>query len=645
MSHRYFHFSLGPVQAFVAQARRTRDFWAGSFLLSYFSAVAMRSVQNQAGNIVFPYIDDTLIAALTDGRQGPKQGVVPNRFMACVGSDFDPRQVVGDLQCAWRALAERVWCQDLAVVCNNRPQTRAIWDRQVAAFWDTQWVLTEHESDANGLDRLKNWRTHLPPPEPGVKCMMMDGWQELSGAQRPGESVLKRFWQTLRDGHPSFKTDLRDGEALCAMALVKRRFARHFENFSCDVGGWTAKGWALPTAQPSTYYLAAAHWIAQAVRCVDEPELRAFRDTVCKLGVVQGERLNSLSCIEQAWQDTGGTEGVKSFATLDGNAFFAESLDERFRAIPEQAATLADAKTALKQLRQTVRERAPDASISPFYALLLMDGDELGKHMKGAGKPRQISRILSRFTNRVDDIVKQNCGFLVYAGGDDVFALLPVKDAFKCAVALRDCYLNCFKNTGIDTTLSGAVAFAHVKLPLGKLIKDTHDLLDTVAKDGCGRDALACRVWKPGGLTVEWAMPWVYALHGGQLEIERIAEQWQGGHGAPEFASAASKTSAQADDQLVFANRFFHRLRRHFEVLGRDPDLLKQVLAMELRQSGLVDPDQVSFEQAMAQIQPLFDQSCRRIRDKATPPEQWSTCPPDDQAAMLVRFLAHRGVE
>ncbi|MBA5248658.1 MAG: hypothetical protein FE834_03865, partial [Gammaproteobacteria bacterium] len=27
------HFSLGPVQGFIGQARRTRDLWAGSFLL------------------------------------------------------------------------------------------------------------------------------------------------------------------------------------------------------------------------------------------------------------------------------------------------------------------------------------------------------------------------------------------------------------------------------------------------------------------------------------------------------------------------------------------------------------------------------------------------------------------------------------
>ena len=86
MSHQYFHFSLGPVQAFVAQARRTRDFWAGSFLLSYLSAVAMRSVQNQAGDhvIVFPEMDEKLMIALDTGQGGPSQGTVPNRFMARV---------------------------------------------------------------------------------------------------------------------------------------------------------------------------------------------------------------------------------------------------------------------------------------------------------------------------------------------------------------------------------------------------------------------------------------------------------------------------------------------------------------------------------------------------------------------------------
>ena len=51
---KYFHFTLGPVQGFVAQARRTRDFWAGSFLLSWLSGVAMAAVRQQKGKIEFP---------------------------------------------------------------------------------------------------------------------------------------------------------------------------------------------------------------------------------------------------------------------------------------------------------------------------------------------------------------------------------------------------------------------------------------------------------------------------------------------------------------------------------------------------------------------------------------------------------------
>ena len=35
MADHILHISIGPVQKFVGQARRTRDLWAGSFLLSW----------------------------------------------------------------------------------------------------------------------------------------------------------------------------------------------------------------------------------------------------------------------------------------------------------------------------------------------------------------------------------------------------------------------------------------------------------------------------------------------------------------------------------------------------------------------------------------------------------------------------------
>ena len=58
MNKRILHFSLGPVQGFVAQARRTRDFWAGSFLLSYLSGRAMDHIIQNGGEVVFPSVKD-----------------------------------------------------------------------------------------------------------------------------------------------------------------------------------------------------------------------------------------------------------------------------------------------------------------------------------------------------------------------------------------------------------------------------------------------------------------------------------------------------------------------------------------------------------------------------------------------------------
>ncbi len=50
--------SIGPVQGFVAQSRRTRDLWGSSYLLSFLSAHAMRGARKAGGRIVRPVVDD-----------------------------------------------------------------------------------------------------------------------------------------------------------------------------------------------------------------------------------------------------------------------------------------------------------------------------------------------------------------------------------------------------------------------------------------------------------------------------------------------------------------------------------------------------------------------------------------------------------
>ena len=639
MNNRHFHFTLGPVQGFVAQARRTRDFWAGSFILSWLAAVAMRAVEKQGGTIRFPEPDEEFMAALERGGIGPQQGNVPNRFKAEVKEGFDPKLVEESVKAAWFGLAEQVWQADLAKIA--KPATRLIWERQINAFWDIQWALVDDAAASNILDRMKNWRTHLPPDEKGVKCMMMDGWQELSDAPRPGRKPddpdgPDAFWKSVcESGATGMTTDLREKEMLCAIAFVKRRFVRCFnDQFEATMpGGWKLKGWKLPSGVPSVHYMAAAPWLAKLLKATAAAGLSDkmwdFHDAAHALTGNYGEWDSNIRCVQKA-------DGSKKWKALDGTVFFDAMLEN---------ANLWDkrhdeAKEVLKKLK-VLRDAADLEPVSPFYAVLLMDGDELGMHMSDTAKQAAITKGLADFTAKVPAIVQQHNGFLVYAGGDDVLAVLSLEDALQCAAALRKHYLCCFIQSGVPTSLSGAIEYAHIKMPLGKVLHDAHELLDNVAKEGRGRDAIACRVWKPGGLAVEWAMPWEHAITGGTVAIDQLACQFRDG-------------MKKEDGDM--ANKFFYRIRERFDLLNpsnegglrvlNDEQAL-DLLAMEYLNSGLVRDNKFGMNEAKEKVQPLLDQCSPVTRNKSEPDvTKWKrSARLEADGALLVRFLAHKGVE
>ena len=144
-----------------------------------------------------------------------------------------------------------------------------------------------------------------------------------------------------------------------------------------------------------------------------------------------------------------------------------------------------------------------------FYALLLADGDRLGRLLGRLGDDK-VSEALGAFTSGVRDVVKEHHGVTVYAGGDDVLAMLPMPTALACAQALSDTYRSAFPDAGAENeaTLSAAVVMAHVRLPLNYVLGEAHRLLDEVAKDGNGRNSLAASVLKPGGPYCQWVTTW-----------------------------------------------------------------------------------------------------------------------------------------
>jgi CRISPR-associated protein Cmr2 len=659
MSNRYFHFTLGPVQSFVAQARRTRDFWAGSFLLSWLSAVAIQAVKAQGGDVRFPIPDDHYLIWLTEGKnnnsQAPQQGCIPNRFkglVATVPANFDAQQVVNSVQSAWEGLAEAVWKHDLSH-CSQ--QTRDIWDRQTKHFWEISWVLTEKETESNLLDRRKNWRSYLPPEEAGVKCMMMDGWQELSGIETPNEKGLELFWKPLRNNGGSLKTDLREHEYLCAIAFIKRRFAHCFKDVNIIMpNGWAAHGWIVNSSVPSVSYMAAAPWLAKVLENAPEYALTAFHTEAIELTKEYGECKTNLTCIKKVIGEQNDKLLFWKLKSLDGNIFFESALDN-INLYPEKQQVQAQrVKTALRNLRASVKEKDLEP-VSPFYAVLMMDGDSLGRQMSDPNKQEAISRSLNAFTSGVATVVEEQSGFLIYAGGDDVLALLPLEFALQCAYKLRQLYLNSFKEHGkgkVSSTLSGAIEYAHIKMPLGKVLGDAHYLLDKIAKDDCGRDSIAVRVWKPGGQHLQWAMPWKKAVENDKIIIDHLAENFR-----------------KIDVETPFSNSFFFNIEERFAMLqtqndkgklalaeGFDTETIKRLIAAEYLNSGVnakrKNEDKITLAQAVERITPLITQCMPVKRDV----EQGKNGAEDKEeftslnqlniaAAHFIRFLITKGVE
>ena len=111
----HLHFTFGPVQSFVAQARRTRDLYAGSFLLSHLAMAAMAAVE-KPGELVLPDF-----AGLQKNVRD--HASAPNRFIAQFDSEAaaidSGRAATQALHNAWRTIADAVWSRYLekAAVC------------------------------------------------------------------------------------------------------------------------------------------------------------------------------------------------------------------------------------------------------------------------------------------------------------------------------------------------------------------------------------------------------------------------------------------------------------------------------------------------------------------------------------------------
>ncbi|RRD64215.1 type III-B CRISPR-associated protein Cas10/Cmr2 [Fretibacterium sp. OH1220_COT-178] len=448
--------SIGPVQEFIAAARRTRDLWFGSFMLSEISKAAAKALKDAKAELIFPE---------PDGDLNPKSELnVANVILARVhGGHAEMRALSDKTRTAaverFKAFADEAYKKAERCIVKER------WDKQIEDVIEFYAAWTEigtgegaykaaRQRVARLLAARKNLRDFLPyEGEFGVPKSSLDGLRE----------------SVFRDGKVPAIAGLRlkEGEALDSVGLIKR--VAGDERF------------------PSVSRVAVDPW----VRGAREETLRV-------------ETLRELTPHCEALVKAGAISRVRG-----GEAFPYEGtavLLSRHASMLAECGDKEGANAACKAIAEILsRLRPQDRPLEPYFALLVADGDRMGAAISEIGdmeRHQKFSSTLSKFAGKAREIVQEHSGVCVYTGGDDVLAFLPLDTCLPCARELHDAFGELLKD--YKSIKDQRAPTLSVGISIGHAMEDLEDLLafgreaEKVAKKGVGEGSLKAKTDRNG---------------------------------------------------------------------------------------------------------------------------------------------------
>ncbi|CAI8771592.1 type III-B CRISPR-associated protein Cas10/Cmr2 [Methylocaldum szegediense] len=500
------------------------------------------------------------------------------------------------------------------------------------------------------LDRTqaaaKAVRTFAQSPQEGYRCSLCGEREWLSDERKlldlpPGRRQESgSLWAAVQG------TSLaRKGEHLCAPCTLKRFWPNLFADDMRDVLGLKL-----------TRYVVSTHTMALGTsleRWLDNPvplpiPLASQLEQLIEEDTVALPRKLALRLHKARHEELLMLRGLPLFMERRKENLASDDPNER-----EQSRELLD--SIEKELKETVFGHKPEA----YYAFILMDGDRMGVWLSGQGEegkayllpfettwhPRirevigqrhpsgdladyrkarrpvsparhmAISAALNGYAlhlarHIVEDLGK---GKLIYAGGDDVLAMVSVDDLLSVMLLLRlaysgvfpDCANKAWKLLGLGAsgfdlrrghvlyndrlyrvmghkaTASMGAVIAHHQAPLGYVLRQLREA-ERRAKSEGGRDAFSISLLKRSGGAIHLTCPW--------LEREpRARSNWE--------TLSGSDVETTPMGQLIrlrnsFAGEGFSRRAAYLthgwlENIPANPESLASMLAYQFaRQSG-----------------------------------------------------------
>lgn len=447
-------FQLGPVQDFIAQARSTRDLWSGSFMLSWLMAHALNAVvregQLRNEDVIMPSInrdDNPLVFFLRDRNALPKdEAEVQRALIPNLPNRFTVLVPAG----RGPELAQSaVW----AVQAELQRMGNAVW----------QWL--------EGQGAKPEWKAQ---------------WDEQLGA------FLQTSWAVRTISPDTDVWHSPDGQGVSDLVnrmLAARRNTRDFTQWPAAFDD-ALKPWSKDSLSGKEEVIG------------DKKFWHNLREQCGGIFKTEAHAYGAVNLIKRLWVHAKGeTQRYANYLPEKLNVSNHEVWTEiSVSSIPEIA----------EKNDVTGTSDHPGHFGNPYVAILMFDGDRMGEKLDRFGEKREatrkVSQVLSAFAlKRVKAIVESHDGTLVYAGGDDVLAILPSTKAIACAQDIR----KAFREEGAAFEFDGScgIAIGHKKAPLQMLVREARRM-EGVAKSRYGRSALAIALYKRSGEIIEWGCKW-----------------------------------------------------------------------------------------------------------------------------------------
>ncbi|HEU5378622.1 MAG TPA: type III-B CRISPR-associated protein Cas10/Cmr2 [Ktedonobacteraceae bacterium] len=519
--------NIGPVQSFIKAARRTRDLaFSSSFLvrLARTAARAIKELDEQA-ELIFP-------AELEEEAKD-----VPNKILASISrspaeiADLVKKAIDAQVDADWDAVVQQI--EKKSPFEKEKEKARL----QIDDLVEYTAVAVKYANHSNSYEKArrelellvaarKNTRDFAPAswgssfPKSSIdgaleSVIPEERYPRLSDIESKSEEVRSKARQMVKNLREAFGAG--PHEKLSGVDLLKR-----LGNIENDETG---------SSFPSTSHMAALSFLKALYTLSGEKYQRAreWKEKYIDLLKTISEVASFVpDILPTEYQDNQYWPEVFSLGIYDGALLFPERFSDVVgdtHLFKQARADFARATKLLDTFLQEIGLR-PD----PYYVLLMADGDSMGSVVDaqasyGMEQHKALSRALAGFTGSVPTTVKDFDGVCIYAGGDDVLALLPLYGAVQCASRLARYFaeaLRTFRNAeGNSPTLSVGLAVVHHLHPLADALEIARHA-ESRAK-GSGKDALAITVQKRGGPPCEVAGKWGVF----DMRLERQIELYQ----------------------------------------------------------------------------------------------------------------------